>query len=186
MSHYSEPDGNRRAGASLHAPEAIGLTIRDGQPLDAGAAGDILGQSVRDHRWMPGLYSEAENIAHVGRLIDLGWVRVAVDGVVRGFLAREEGYIHALYVARGSRGAGIGRSLIRDAMAKSDLLELHTFEANVGARRFYRQLGFVEAERSDGRDNDEGLPDVRLVWSGAKGFGVRSQTGKMATGGETK
>lgn len=141
------------------------VRIRDGQPLDAGELGAILGQSVRDHRWLPALYSEAENIAHVGRLIDLGWVRVAEDGVIRGFLAREQDYIHALYVARGARGAGIGRRLVEDAMRACDALSLHTFEANVGARRFYARLGFDEAERTDGAENDEGLPDIRYVWT---------------------
>lgn len=140
------------------------LVIRDAQPLDAGAAGAILGQATRDARWMPQLYSEAENIAHVGRLIDLGWVRVATDGVVRGFLAREDGFIHALYVARGARGAGIGRRLVEDAMAVCPMLELTTFEANVGARRFYDRMGFREEGRTDGAFNDEHLPDILFVW----------------------
>ncbi|WP_370273856.1 GNAT family N-acetyltransferase [Pseudooceanicola nitratireducens] len=158
------------------------LVIRDGEPLDAGATGAILGQSVRDHRWMPQLYSEAENIAHLGRLIDLGWVRVAVDGVIRGFLAREGAYVHALYVARGARGSGIGRRLIEDAKAQVDQLELHTFEANAGARRFYLRMGFAEAERSDGARNDEGLPDIRYVWQAGRDAtsASRQRTGASA------
>jgi len=142
----------------------MSVVIRDAQPLDAGACGDILGQCIRDHRWMPQLHSGAENIAHAGRMIDLGWVRVAEDGVIRGFLAREGDYVHALYVARGSRGAGIGRTLIDDARRRCGQIELHTFLANAGARRFYSKLGFKEVETSDGANNDEGLPDVRLIW----------------------
>jgi GNAT superfamily N-acetyltransferase len=142
----------------------MSVVIRDAHPMDAGACGEILGQSIRDHRWMPKLHSGAEDIAHAGRMIDLGWVRVAQDGVIRGFLAREDNYIHALYVARGSRGAGIGRKLIDDARRACGQIELHTFLANAGARRFYARLGFQEVETSDGANNDEGLPDVRLVW----------------------
>ncbi|MEC9103792.1 MAG: GNAT family N-acetyltransferase, partial [Pseudomonadota bacterium] len=126
--------------------------------------------------------SEAENIAHLGRLIDLGWVRVAVDGVIRGFLAREGAYVHALYVARGARGSGIGRRLIEDAKAQVDQLELHTFEANAGARRFYLRMGFAEAERSDGARNDEGLPDIRYVWQAGRDAtsASRQRTGASA------
>ena len=143
------------------------LRLRDAEALDAGAAGAILGACFREYPWMPVLYSGAEEIAHVGNMIEMGWVRVATgteDRGLRGFIAREAGYIHALYVARGARGHGVGRALMAEAMAACDRLELRTFEANLGARRFYRQLGFVEVERGDGRDNDEGLADVGLVW----------------------
>jgi len=140
------------------------LVIRDARPLDAGSVGAILTQAVREHRWMPLLHSAAEDIAHVGHLIDLGWVRVADNGAIRGFLAREEEFVHALYVARGARGSGVGRRLIEDAMAACARLELNTFVANVGARKFYDRLGFDEAWRTDGAENDERLPDIRLVW----------------------
>lgn len=149
-----------------------GVTIRVAEPLDAGAVGAILGQGVRDHRWMPLLHSEAENIAFAGRMIDHGWVWVALDGAaVRGFLAREGSYVHALYVARGARGRGVGTRLIAAAQAECARLELYTFVANTGARRFYARHGFVEVERSDGSRNDEGLPDILFVWENGDGHG---------------
>ncbi|WP_375172692.1 GNAT family N-acetyltransferase [Pseudooceanicola sp.] len=142
----------------------MSLVVRRAHPLDAGKAGAILTQAVRDHRWMPELHSEAENIAFCGQLIENGLVWVADDGHVRGFMAREDDYIHALYVARGARGHGIGAQLLAHAQDARARLELYTFVANVGARRFYGRHGFREVERSDGAGNEEGLPDVLLTW----------------------
>lgn len=147
----------------------MSLVVRRANPLDAGKVGAILTQAVRDHRWMPELHSEAENISFFGRMIDHNLVWVADDGVVRGFLAREDDYIHALYVARGARGHGIGSVLMAQAKAECDRLELYTFVANQGARRFYGRHGFREVERSDGSRNDEGLPDILLVWEAMDG-----------------
>jgi len=45
-------------------------------------------------------------------------------------------------------------------------LQLWTFASNAGAQRFYDRHGFVETRRTDGRDNEEGLPDILYVWSG--------------------
>lgn len=142
------------------------MIVRQAQPLDAGRVGAILTQCVRDQKWLPVLHSEAENIHFFGQLIDHGMVWVADDGTVRGFLAREGDYIHGLYVARGARGHGIGSVLIGAAKAACGRLELYTFVANTGARRFYGRHGFVEIDRSDGADNDEGLPDIFMVWEG--------------------
>ncbi|MGI3168705.1 N-acetyltransferase family protein [Pseudooceanicola sp. C21-150M6] len=146
----------------------MSLVLRDAEVLDAGGLGAILDQSIRDHAWMPVLHSLAEDISFVGDMIEMGWVRVALaagDGrTLRGFLAREGELVHALYVARGARGHGVGRQLMEDAMAACERLELWTFVANMGARRFYARLGFDEVEFGDGTTNDEGLPDVRLEW----------------------
>lgn len=140
------------------------MIVRPAQPLDAGRVGAILTQSVRDQTFLPQLHSEAENIQFFGRMIDHGMVWVADDGIVRGFLAREGAYIHGLYVARGARGHGIGAGLMARAKADVDRLELYTFVANTGARRFYTRQGFVEIDRTDGSGNDEGLPDIYMVW----------------------
>jgi ribosomal protein S18 acetylase RimI-like enzyme len=34
------------------------------------------------------------------------------------------------------------------------------------AQRFYERHGFVETRRTDGRDNEEGTPDILYVWDG--------------------
>lgn len=57
--------------------------------------------------------------------------------------------------------AGLGSRLLD--VAKTVYLEgldLWTFAANTGARRFYERHGFVATESTEG-DNEEGSPDVR-------------------------
>ena len=48
--------------------------------------------------------------------------------------------------------------------ARPDGLQLWTFASNVGAQRFYERHGFVAIRRTDGRDNEEGAPDILYVW----------------------
>ncbi|MCC1491948.1 GNAT family N-acetyltransferase [Cognatishimia sp. F0-27] len=117
---------------------------------------------------MPRVHTRAEDLAHAAGLIDRGWVRVAcVSRQVVGFLARENHFVHALYIAPEQQRCGLGQTLLADAQAASDTLELWTFEANHGAQRFYERAGFVLVERGDGSTNDEGIADRRYVWESA-------------------
>lgn len=72
--------------------------------------------------------------------------------------------IQALYIHADQVGLGIGRALLDGAKDRSDRLKLWTFQANHGAQRFYLREGFREIRRSDGADNDEGLPDIQYLW----------------------
>jgi ribosomal protein S18 acetylase RimI-like enzyme len=64
-------------------------------------------------------------------------------------------------------GCGIGSGLVELAKReRPDGLRLWTFASNTGAQRFYEAHGFVEAQRTDGRDNEEGAPDILYVWEG--------------------
>ena len=148
------------------------LTLRPAAPLDAGAAGAILHGFARATPWMPCLMSGAEAVAHCDRMIERGWVTVAEEaGAVQGFLAREGDFIHALYVAGGATGRGLGRALLDRAKAERPALSLRSFAANGPALRFYRRAGFRRVAEGYGRDNDEGLPDLRLDWR--RGDGAR-------------
>lgn len=58
-------------------------------------------------------------------------------------------------------GQGIGSQLL--ALARRQRphgLRLWTFVSIVRAQRFYERHGFVEIDRTDGRDNEEGAPDI--------------------------
>jgi GNAT superfamily N-acetyltransferase len=58
-------------------------------------------------------------------------------------------------------GQGIGSLLLAHAMRTLPLpIRLYTFQANVGARRFYERHGFVPIELTDGQANEEHCPDV--------------------------
>lgn len=73
----------------------------------------------------------------------------------------ETSEIASLYAAR--PGKGTGKRLLDRVKEGRDRLDLWTFVANGGARRFYAREGFRGVEFTDG-DNDEGLPDVRMRW----------------------
>jgi len=76
-------------------------------------------------------------------------------------------WVDQLYCRRGSTGQGIGKELIDWAKSQSSgRLQLYTFQVNEGARRFYRREGFQEVEFGDGSSNEEGQPDVKLLWEG--------------------
>ena len=133
---------------------------------DAAALGEILSDWIDETDWMPRLHTREDDRDFCLRLIAAGHVRLlrGQNGVA-GFVAREGEEISALYVAAPWRGHGLGRRLLDDAKALSaERLSAWTFQANDGARRFYRRAGFHEAELTDGSGNEERLPDVRLAW----------------------
>jgi GNAT superfamily N-acetyltransferase len=141
-------------------------TLRLARSTDAGTVGAILSEFVDKTAWMPRIHTRAEDLAHAARMIDFGWVTVSEqDGDVLEFAARNSAEINALYVAQTARGSGIGAVLLSDAQANSERLDLWTFQANTGAQRFYLRHGFSELSRTDGAENDEKLPDIRLVWN---------------------
>jgi GNAT superfamily N-acetyltransferase len=87
------------------------------------------------------------------------------DGAV-GLLVLEDDWVDQLYVDPGWTGRGVGSRLL--ALAKQqrpERLQLWTFQANTGARRFYERHDFVAMEMTDG-DNEEHAPDVRYEWPG--------------------
>ena len=82
----------------------------------------------------------------------------------RGFLARDGARIHALYTHPRARRQGVGSRLIADAQATAHRLELWTAQDNAPARAFYARHGFHPVALGFGQGNDEGLPDMRLIW----------------------
>jgi GNAT superfamily N-acetyltransferase len=63
-------------------------------------------------------------------------------------------------------GEGVGSALLeRVKLQRPGGFDLWTFQANKGARRFYERHGLEAVERTDGKRNEEQLPDVRYAWS---------------------
>lgn len=140
------------------------IVIRPARPTDAGAVGAILSEFVDSTTWMPRLHTRAEDIAHAGAMIDRGWVTVAEGpNGIEGFAACHNGDVNALYVAVQARAKGVGSKLMQNLKNGNQTLDLHTFQINSGARKFYQHHGFIEVGHTDG-DNEEGLPDVQLRW----------------------
>ncbi|MBA83786.1 MAG: GNAT family N-acetyltransferase [Rhodobacteraceae bacterium] len=93
------------------------------------------------------------------------WVRFVRDETgIAGFIMRDGARVHALYVHPRAQGHGVGRGLLNDAKTLSPRLELWTLQSNHLARAFYLAQGFSEVAHTAGEGNDEGLPDVCLVW----------------------
>ncbi len=100
------------------------------------------------------------------QLVPSGGVVVAVLGSeVVGMLASSacDGrfWIDQLYVAPGHVNQGIGSALLLHALATLGRpVQLFTFAANEGSRRFYERHGFQLIAQSDGQTNEEQCPDV--------------------------
>ncbi len=145
---------------------AVDTSLRRGVPDDAPACAAILNAWIDDRDWMPRVHTPEEVEAFYKDFVFVHR-EVWVSGVpVDGFMALdpEANMVTALYVARS--GEGIGRRLLDHAKAGRSALELWTFVANEGARRFYAREGFREVRQTPG-DNEEGLPDVLLRWERA-------------------
>lgn len=78
-------------------------------------------------------------------------LRVAVDSNDKplGFVAQDEGEIHALFVDPAMHGRGIGTLLLEDVGSQFPDLRLDVNEQNPTARRFYLAKGFVQVGRSE-------------------------------------
>ncbi len=84
-----------------------------------------------------------------------------------GYLSLEDHWIDSLYVDPAAWRTGVGSALVGVAVAlRPRGVCLWVFETNLTARAFYAAHGFVELERTDGRANEEGSPDLRLARPG--------------------
>ena len=139
-------------------------------PDDAAALATILRGWLDETPWMPPLHTPDEDRAFLRNLIRTQKVRVADGGAMGalGFLAMDRGLIEALYVSGPYRSHGIGGLLLRDAKQAEPHLTCWCFQANLAAQRFYLRHGFTVARETDGELNEEGLPDLCLVWSRPK------------------
>lgn len=125
----------------------------------------ILWAFTRETPWLPCVRSPLDDLRTLRQMIGLGLVRVArVRGRIVGFIVREESRIHALYVAPRWRGRGVGHALLSEAKDAVAALDLWVLVANATARAFYLAEGFAEAEFTTGGGNDEGLPDILMIW----------------------
>jgi GNAT superfamily N-acetyltransferase len=97
------------------------------------------------------------------------WVAECAGRLV-GFLAVvEPDVVGHLYVRSEHTGRGLGTRLLEVAKGRfPEGLQLWAFQSNLDALRFYEQHGFVPVEHTDG-DNEEGAPDVRMVWRPGRG-----------------
>jgi ribosomal protein S18 acetylase RimI-like enzyme len=98
--------------------------------------------------WFSGLFRRVQEGNCVASVAEEDGRAVGLCNVDRKAPHQEAHHIGVLgiMVARPYRGRGIGRSLLRYAIArcreKFEILELSVFDSNVRARELYRSLGF--------------------------------------------
>lgn len=95
------------------------------------------------------------------------WV-VEQDDEIIAMLAlikkQEMNWIQQLYVLPEMTGQGVGSLLIDQVKLLHLPIRLHTFQENLGARRFYEKHGFKIIALSDGAENEEHCPDILYEW----------------------
>ena len=145
---------------------AAGLAPRLAAPEDAAVCARIKNDWIDASDWMPRVHSPGDVERHYREFVFRERTVWVVGDPVAGYLTLDaaDDCITALFV--GQPGHGFGHTLLDHAKAGRLHLELWTFVANTGARRFYEREGFRELRRTDG-DNEEGLPDVLLRWERA-------------------
>jgi len=133
---------------------------------DAAACSAILHEWIYENTWFPNHAPESASEQSMCSRIEDGNVYVSkVQGDTVGFIAFSNGYLDCLYLMPEARNHGLGVDLLTLAKSKSPKgLSLWVLEENKAAVRFYAREGFQTTARSDGSDNEEGLPDIQMEW----------------------
>lgn len=146
----------------------MSLLLRSATTSDAPRIASLLIETRRIFMpYAPSAHPEAEVREWAASvLVPSGGVTVAEqDGQVVAVMATErsgrDAWITQMAVDPALVNQGIGTLLLRHAMtALAPPIRLYTFQANVGARRFYERHGFIPVEFTDGQSNEEHCPDV--------------------------
>jgi GNAT superfamily N-acetyltransferase len=139
---------------------------------DADGIAAVFSSSLRLLAFLPVLHTVEEDRRFIENIILKECEVIVAEGDpgIVSFLALNGEEIRLLYSHPDFIGSGAG-SLLLDAVKKSSVaaLELWCFQANERARRFYEERGFRAVRFTDGRDNEEKVPDVRYRWVRAVG-----------------
>lgn len=152
--------------------DSVDLTLRQAGGPDAEQLADLYTAArVAAVPQMPAaLHTNAEDRLWMARRIagddHEAWV-AEQGGRILGYALITPVWLDHLFVHPEHLGMGIGSVLLDLVKAvRPDGFSLWVFETNTGARRFYARHGLVEAERTDGSQNEEKAPDIRMVWGG--------------------
>lgn len=99
------------------------------------------------------------------------WVATTGAGgqQVAGHAVASPTWLEDLWVDPDHQRHGVGSALLEVVRAgRPHGFGLWVYAANGAARAFYRSHGLVELETTDGSASEEGVPDVRTVWPGAR------------------
>jgi GNAT superfamily N-acetyltransferase len=144
------------------------LTLRPAGAEDADAVATVHLRSRAAAAMPPGVHPEGEVRAWLrARLADPAeevWV-AEDEGLVVGYARFTATWLDDLYVLPSYGGRGIGSALLDVVKARRpDGFSLWVFAMNAPARAFYARHGLVEREHTDGSENEERTPDLRMAW----------------------
>lgn len=141
------------------------MKVREASGADAGPIADVFLAARAEMTYLPRLHTDEETRWWIANLVLPShevWVACEGSDVV-GFAAVREGWLEHLYLAPSAQGAGLGTTLLERAKRYRAALDLHVFQANGGAIRFYERHGFSLVATGD--QNEEGLPDAHYRWT---------------------
>jgi putative acetyltransferase len=142
------------------------ITLRPARPTDAEPLGRLFTASRAKLDFLPRLHTPAQDMAFItGHILPNHQITVAeFSGEIAGYMAESPRWIEQLYVHPERFRRGVASSLLHDAMARHDALELWCFVDNLRGRALYEKHGFIEMLRTDGTSNEERAPDIRYRW----------------------
>ena len=143
------------------------FSTRPARPEDAAAIAGVLSPSFRLLSFLPMLHTEEEDRWFIENVVLKECVVTVAEGPtgIVAFLAQQGEEVRMLYTHPDFIGTGAGSLLLEGAKGSGvAALELWCFQANTHARRFYERRGFKAVRFTDGRDNEEKIPDVRYRW----------------------
>ncbi len=143
------------------------MDVRVASVTDAPACARVMRESrAAAMPWLPVLHTPDEDRAYLeGVLARLpAWVATHEDRVVGyAVLDPEAGTLEHLYLSPEAQRRGTGSALLTAVRSAAEgPLELWVFAGNAGARAFYAGHGGRELYSTDGHDNEERTPDVRV------------------------
>jgi ribosomal protein S18 acetylase RimI-like enzyme len=159
---------------------AVIVALRRATAVDAArVAGLLIDVRTAFTPYAPSVHSDDDVRAWVrSELIPSGRVTVAESSTdVIGMIATAcDGgcsWITHMAVDPSWVGRGVGSKLLTERMRTlTRPIRLFTFQANLGARRFYERHGFRAVRFSDGESNEERCPDVLYELAGVPGDGA--------------
>ena len=154
----------------------MNATLRSATPADASRVASLLIDTRSKFMpYAPSAHPEEEVRAWVaGHLLPSGGVVVAeIGGHAVAVMATESAdkgsWVTQMAVDPSLVGQGLGSLMLAHALRTLEPpICLHTFQANIGARRFYERHGFVATTFTDGQANEELCPDVQYEYRGPR------------------
>jgi len=160
--HWLQPGGH------LLTEERAAVHFRPAQTSDIPGLVRIF-RTARAARmpWLPVLHSaEADQRFFENRVLGVETIEIVErDRVLKGFASHHGDWINHLYIAPDAWRQGLGSLLLQRVLCSVNFVQLWVFEQNTDAQDFYRHHGFEVSERTEGANNEEKCPDIRMIWT---------------------